>query len=383
MDKPQNEKDFLSSPRIIENYGFLHEIGVFRYINALNRDIRDYKNLIAGAADIFNRTSIDEIMDAAVWQISDRFLPSFIIFLWKPLQNKDDITLKGYRNYKVIETPLGFDSINAFEPFFQKHRKPVNYAALMAELNNESSATALSALLPELVVPILGPSGLYGLILVGSKMLGDAYAAQELDYIQQLMSFVSQAIQNHLHYEHSVRDVKTGLYNHGFFITRLTEEMARAKRADCASSLVAIDVDKFKNFNDRYGHIAGDRVLEHIALRIKQNVRTEDVPSRFGGEEFTILLPNADRNTAWSVAERLRVAIAEMRVPWSIPLPQVTISLGIATFDKNTGISAEELLNRADAALYRSKEAGRNRTSMWRSGLLFRVEYSHKAPLVI
>jgi diguanylate cyclase (GGDEF)-like protein len=378
MDKPQNEKEFLSSPRIIENYGFLQEIGVFRYINALNREIRDYKNLIAGAAEIFNRTCIDEIMDAAVWQISDRFLPSFVIFLWKPLQNKDDITLKGYRNYKVIETPLGFDSINAFEPFFQKHRKPVNYTELMAELNNESAAAALSALLPELVVPILGPSGLYGLILVGSKMLGDAYTAPELDYIQQLMSFVSQAIQNHLHYEHSVRDVKTGLYNHGFFITRLTEELARAKRVNCPSSLVAIDVDKFKNFNDRYGHIAGDRVLEHIALRIKQNVRTEDIPSRFGGEEFTILLPNADRDTAWTVAERLRGAIAGMQVPWPIPLPQVTISLGIATFDKNTSISAEELLHRADAALYRSKEAGRNRTSMWRSGLLFRVEYSHK-----
>jgi diguanylate cyclase (GGDEF)-like protein len=377
MDRAESEKDFLSNPQIIENYTLLQDIGVFRYIDTLSKEIRDYKNLIAGAADIFNRTSIDEILDAAVWQISDHFLPSFIAFLWKPLQNKDEVTIKGYRNYKIIDMPLHLDNINAFEPFFQKHREPVSYSTLIGELSSHGAVTALEKLRPELVVPILGLSGLHGLILVGHKMLGDDYTPPELNFLRQLMSFVSQAIQNHLHYEHSVRDVKTGLYNHGFFITRLTEEIARAKRAGCASSLIAIDVDRFKDFNDNYGHMAGDRVLEHIALMIKQNVRTEDVPSRFGGEEFNILLPNSDQDTALFVAERLRGAIADMRVPWTSALPQVTISLGIVTFTKDTDIPAEDILRRADAALYHSKEGGRNRTSVWQAGLLFRMEYPH------
>jgi diguanylate cyclase (GGDEF)-like protein len=378
MDNEQTEKDFLSNPQVIENYGLLRNIGVFRYIELLNKEIRDYKNLLAGAADIFIRTSIDEIMDAAVWQISDHFLPSFIVFLWKPLQNKDEVTIKGYQNYKTIDIPINLDNIGAFESFFQNHRRPADFAELMEKMTNPAAVTALSALQPELVVPILGPSGLYGLIMVGHKMLGDAYTAQELNFLQQLMSFVSQGIQNHLHYEHSVRDVKTGLYNHGFFITRLTEEISRAKRTGCSSSLIAIDVDNFKLFNDHYGHMAGDRVLEHIALRIKQNVRTEDIPSRFGGEEFTILLPNSDQDTALFVAERLRRAIADMQVPWNIPLPQVTISLGIVTFNKDVDIPADDMLRRADAALYRSKEEGRNRTSIWRPGLLFKMENPHK-----
>jgi diguanylate cyclase (GGDEF)-like protein len=223
---------------------------------------------------------------------------------------------------------------------------------------------------PEIVVPILGPFGLYGIILVGKKILDDEYTPEELYFLQLLMSFVSQAIKNHLHYEHSLRDVKTGLYNHGFFLTRLNEEVARTKRNGYNSSIIVMDVDKFKNFNDSYGHLAGDKVLEKLAQMIKQGVRSEDIPSRFGGEEFTVLLPHTDKVTVWTVAERLRTSIAEMQVPWEVPLPQVTISLGIYTFDENTGADVSSIIRRADEALYISKERGRNRCTMWNPGIV-------------
>jgi diguanylate cyclase (GGDEF)-like protein len=179
------------------------------------------------------------------------------------------------------------------------------------------------------------------------------------------MSIVSQALKNHLHYEHSLRDVKTGLYNHGFFMTRLSEEVARSRRNGHASSIIVIDVDKFKNFNDTYGHLAGDCILEQIALMIRQGVRTDDIPSRFGGEEFTVLLPQTDQETVWTVAERLRTSISDMQVNWNVPLPRVTISLGIYTFDDKSKISASEVIIRADEALYISKESGRNRSTVW------------------
>jgi diguanylate cyclase (GGDEF)-like protein len=228
---------------------------------------------------------------------------------------------------------------------------------------------SLDRLAPELMVPILGPSGLSGLILVGSKTTGDPYTQVELLFISQLMSFVSQAIQNHIHYEHSVRDVKTGLFNHGFLVPRLSEEISRVKRTGQAGSLIAIDVDKFKNFNDSYGHLAGDRVLEYIAGVIMKTVRSDDVPSRFGGEEFTILLPNTAVDEGFVVAERLRSNIAAMSVPWEIPLPQVTISLGLVSFDKDTDASTDDIIHRADEALYRSKEAGRNCITIWSADL--------------
>jgi diguanylate cyclase (GGDEF)-like protein len=383
MDKietSENEKEFLSNPKILENYSFLQEIGVFKHIDSLNREIRNYKSLFAGALEIFNRTSIDEIMDATVWQISDHFLPSFIVFLWKPLQNKEDVVIKGYQNYKMTDLNLHVETIAPFEPFFRKYTKPINFDLLSYEMGNSDEKDNLEALEsldklhPELVIPILGPSGLYGLVLVGRKILGEEYSAAELVYLQDLMAFVSQAIQNHLHYERTLRDVKTGLFNNGFLMTRLNEEIARSKRTGSCASVILMDVDKFKNFNDTYGHLAGDRVLESLAVTIKQAVRTEDVPSRFGGEEFTVLMPDTDKTAVWMAAERLRTAVAAMKINWDPPLPQVTISLGVFTFDQNTNLPAVEIIRYADEALYLSKERGRNRTTVWGAGLLAKIQ---------
>jgi diguanylate cyclase (GGDEF)-like protein len=358
--------NFLSNPQIIEHYSFLEDLGIFRYIDNLHREIRSYKNLLSGAVNIFNRTSIDDIMDATVRQISDLFLPSFVVFLWKPLQSKEEITIKGYQNYKIVDPGLKIDSIASFESFFLRYPKSVNYRYLLRQMKNNATLEAMVNVKPELIVPILGPSGLYGLILISRKLLEEGrYTQTELEFVDHLMSFASQAIQNHLHYEQTLRDIKTGLFNHGFFMTRLNEEIARIKRGDSSSSIIVMDVDNFKDFNDSYGHIAGDRVLEGIALKIKQGVRTVDIPSRFGGEEFTVLLPNTDKDTVWIVAERLRASIAGMTVPWTPVLPPVTISLGVYTFDKQTDISAIEIIERADEALYQSKNRGRNRTTVW------------------
>jgi diguanylate cyclase (GGDEF)-like protein len=378
-DRDEADQDFMANPKIMENYSFLQEIGVFKYIDSLNHEIRDFKSLLAGCLNIFNRTSIDEIMDATVWQISDHFLPSFIVFLWKPIQNKDEITMKGYRNYKPIAIDLRVDSITPFESFFSQYPKPINFDLLAYEIKNDEVIKPFEKVQPEIMIPILGPFGLYGIIVVGKKILEEGYSQTELLFLQQLMSFVSQAIKNHLHYEHSLRDVKTGLYNHGFFMTRLNEEIARAKRAGYASSIIVMDVDKFKNFNDSFGHLAGDKVLECLAVAIKQGVRTDDIPSRFGGEEFTVLLPNTDKATVWMVAERLRNNVASMHVPWDPPLPQVTISLGIHTFGQNPNSDedAADVIHKADEALYLSKERGRNRCTVWGSGLLFRIQNSN------
>ena len=108
-------------------------------------------------------------------------------------------------------------------------------------------------------------------------------------------------------------------------------------------------------------------------MAIRQSLRAEDIPSRFGGEEFTVLLPNAARSSAWMIAERLRLSIASMKVPWKTPLPQVTISLGICTFENNYNSDALEIIRRADEALYMSKNRGRNMTTMWGSGLMFKM----------
>ncbi|MDR2786674.1 MAG: GGDEF domain-containing protein [Treponema sp.] len=372
------EQEYLLNPQIIENYSFLQEIGVIKHIDYLNKELKKYQGLLFSTGEIFNCTTTDEIMDATVWQISDLYLSSFTAFIWKPLQNRDDVTIKGYQNHKLVDLHLNIENIIPLESFFRTNQEPVIYDKLKETLEKDPEAglilESFDRLGPELVIPIPGFKGLYGIILVGPKILTGKYAPSELFFLRQLMSFVSQAIQNHIHYEYSVRDVKTGLYNHGFFSTRFSEEVSRIKRTDYTSSLIVIDVDKFKDFNDNYGHLAGDKVLEYIARTIKQNVRNDDVPSRFGGEEFTILLPNTDKDIAWNVAERLRTSISSMVVPWDPPLPHVTISLGITSFNKENMAGPDEIIHRADEALYQSKENGRNRTTVWQGGLLFRLK---------
>ncbi|MDR2537530.1 MAG: GGDEF domain-containing protein [Treponema sp.] len=343
-------------------------------IDALKTEIHTYKKLFSSVLDIFNHTVLDAIMDSAVSHIVENSQLGFIVFLWRPFQNREDISIKVYKDCEIVDTRFHLETIAPFEPFFRDHPTPISLAELRARMNNHEAVDALLPVNPELVMPVQSPSGLYGLILIGEKEQGaqsEAFSSTKLAFLKQLMAFVSLAIQNHLNYDHSLRDGKTGLYNHSFFMTRLNEEISRIKRNSFASSVVVIDVDSFKRFNDHYGHMAGDRVLEHIAAIIKQSVRLEDVPSRFGGEEFTVLLPNTCADSAWFVAERLRVSIANLHVQWESNLPQVTISLGIFTFDESYDLTASEIISRADSALYESKRRGKNRTTMWKPGLQF------------
>ena len=370
----EEKRNFFSQPKIIENYSFLYEVGVFDHISYLEREIKTFKNLFVSMLDVFAHTTIEKIIDAAVLQVSNYSLPSSIVFLWKPLQYREKIAVKAYKKYKPVDLKLSINNINEFELFFQKYSKPIDYKLFLYEFGNNQALKDFDHLNPSLIIPILGPSSeLYGMVLMGKKVMGEEYGIAELTFIHHLMSFVSIAIQNNLHYEHSLRDGKTGLFNSGFFITRLNEEIVRTKRTGTESSVVILDVDRFKRINDAFGHIAGDRVLEDLAVTIKQVIRGNDVPSRFGGEEFTLLLPDSNRFQAFQMAERLREIVSQMKVAWEPPLPQITVSLGIFTFGKDTDLSAADIIGRADEALYMSKELGRNRSTEWGKGLLSKI----------
>ncbi|MDR1398520.1 MAG: GGDEF domain-containing protein [Treponema sp.] len=347
------------------------ELPTVSEIDALKAEIHTYKKLFSSVLDIFNHTVLDAIMDSAVSHIVENSQLGFIVFLWRPFQNREDISIKVYKNCEIVDTQFHLETITPFEHFFRENPAPISFAELHARMNKHEVVDALLPVNPELVMPVQSPSGLYGLILIGGKVQSEVFSSTGLAFLKQLMAFVSLAIQNHLNYDHSLRDGKTSLYNHSFFMTRLNEEISRIKRNSFASSVIVIDVDSFKCFNDQYGHMAGDRVLEHIAAIIKQSVRLEDIPSRFGGEEFTVLLPNTCAESAWFVAERLRVSIANVHVQWEPSLPQVTISLGIFTFDESYDLTAGEIISRADSALYESKRQGKNCTTMWKPGLQF------------
>lgn len=160
-------------------------------------------------------------------------------------------------------------------------------------------------------------------------------------------------------------DGLTGLHNHRYFQETLNNELLKSQRFKYKVSLLMIDIDHFKGFNDKYGHPQGDSTLKETAQLLKQTIRAYDVPARYGGEEFAVILPYADHIQALRVAERMRKSV--MGHPFPGPNVRenlsVTVSIGVATYPANARTKAE-LIDRADQALYLAKSEGRNRVCL-------------------
>ncbi|MFC3122713.1 GGDEF domain-containing protein [Agaribacter flavus] len=172
--------------------------------------------------------------------------------------------------------------------------------------------------------------------------------------------------------EISRRDGLTGLFNRRYFDEILTTEIGRAFRNHSNLSLILLDVDHFKEYNDHYGHVAGDNCLIEIAQHLSHLAqRKGDLIARYGGEEFAIILPNIDAQGAFSFAEKLQLYIQEKRIPHVTSkltyLRSITISLGVTTLPPLSKLSAEKLITRADKALYEAKRQGRNRVKYYES----------------
>ena len=170
--------------------------------------------------------------------------------------------------------------------------------------------------------------------------------------------------------ELAVRDPLTGAYNRRFFEEQLGMASARHRREGEPFAIAHIDIDNFKSVNDRYGHGVGDAVLKRLVIATNELIRPTDTLVRFGGDEFGLLLPNTEGETALAIVDRVRRSVA---VAPSEGLPSVTVSVGMASCPEH-GSVLDELLERSDAALYRSKRDGKNRST---------VSVAHRAPAVL
>jgi diguanylate cyclase (GGDEF)-like protein len=167
----------------------------------------------------------------------------------------------------------------------------------------------------------------------------------------------------------SITDPLTGLHNRRYLEARLTEELSRSKRYNYPLSFMMIDIDDFKVYNDSNGHQAGDRALEITAQCLRAALRKVDVASRYGGEEFSILLPQTSLEEAGVIADRIRRKIMTAPFPHgkTQPLGNVTVSIGLSTFSPALD-SAEALVRAADRALYHAKSHGKNRAYAYQGG---------------
>jgi diguanylate cyclase (GGDEF)-like protein len=197
-----------------------------------------------------------------------------------------------------------------------------------------------------------------------------SYEPEELRFLSTFAGTVSIAVDNARLYGEQARlaitDGLTGLFNHKYFHEALVGEVNRARRYGHPVSLILVDIDRFKSYNDAWGHQAGDVLLRTLAGIFKAAARQNDLAARYGGEEFAFVLPQSDKRQATAFAKRLCRAIERRRCEGEEILPggRLTISLGVAAFPED-GRQAAELVSRADQALYRAKNLGRNQVQAW------------------
>jgi diguanylate cyclase (GGDEF)-like protein len=201
-----------------------------------------------------------------------------------------------------------------------------------------------------------------------SRAAKHGFSEDDIRLLVLVANEVALAVQNARLYtrmkELSVRDELTGLYNRRHFQHVLQMEWKRVTRFKRPLSLLMIDIDHFKEFNDTFGHRHGDRVLRHIATTLAKNLREVDLVARFGGEEFVVLLPDTDKNGAIVVAEKLRRLVEGTRFDDVSNPHYLSISIGLSNFPEDAR-EMDDLIDHADIALYEAKDAGRNRVVVY------------------
>ncbi len=221
------------------------------------------------------------------------------------------------------------------------------------------------------ITPLIAKDIVVGVLLADNFI--NKRPIEEFD-LMPLTSFshqVAMTIENAKLYEKieylAIIDGMTNLYNHRYFMESLRDEIIRMSRyeKEAVLSVIMIDIDHFKHYNDKNGHLAGDSVLVEVGQILKNMTRKVDMASRYGGEEFIMMLPSTQKEGAVILAERIRIAVEEFPFQFGSRQPdgKLTISLGVSTYPED-GVTGEALVDSADRGLYMSKTAGRNKVSV-------------------
>jgi diguanylate cyclase (GGDEF)-like protein len=274
-----------------------------------------------------------------------------------------DLFYDDGKYYKDVKLPLegtlsGWVIKNQKELFLPDLREDVDLEGVKDYIIGKEK-TSLSWM----GVPLTG-ANVTGVIALGSYQ-PNAFDSADMELLSNLAQHIVVALDNtvrHAQVEEQARlDSLTGIYNHGFFLRKLAEQAAEASAANTPLSLIMLDIDFFKQYNDHYGHLVGDRVLKTLCTAIKHHIKQSDAVGRWGGEEFVISLPGTTIQQATQVAQRIGHTMASLRIEDreqnTIPVP--TVSQGIAVYPAEAD-EIYRLIDLADRRLYMAKARGRN-----------------------
>jgi len=327
----------------------------------------------AREVELLRAHSLGELFDRVVTGLRDAYgLDLVTLALFDPQHELRHLSGSETLTSAVIEDVHFIDSVSPLAPKLVQFDRPWlgSYDAIKHDLLVPASLGRGSVAL----IPLPRDNRAIGVITFGSRDVSRFTSDLAADFLAHLGVVVAISLENAVNRARLVRsgvtDFLTGWHNRRYFHNRLREELARAERTGKALACLMIDVDHFKEINDRFGHLAGDEALKEVARRAEAEIRAGDTGARFGGDEFAILLAGAEAPNAVKLAERIHHAVGAtpIRVHGGAHVT-VTLSIGLATAkpqprSHDYKALAERLIAEADAALYRAKSAGRNRVEV-------------------
>lgn len=249
---------------------------------------------------------------------------------------------------------------------------PITLNSLNYKFRGLPKIMAFETLSPSLIIPLRHKSRHTGILLLGERIdigeglnFSQTFSKYEIEQITAIATLSAIAINNASLLELTTTDMLTHLKLRHYFFTVLTDKYDIAISTKQCISVLMLDIDFFKRFNDTYGHACGDYVLQEVARIISEGIRAHDMAGRYGGEEFIVMLPNTEAGAAYMVAERIRSNIESFDFEYQGIHMTVTISIGVSVLQAESPAAALELVQEADRALYVSKDTGRNKVTLF------------------
>jgi len=333
----------------------------------LRRNIYNLHSLFEVSNELHSILELNRLINSTLLTLIGQFSCKSTLFIYAMKHNEmrmEVLNSKGFHHNEMVDL-----LVHKSDPVItelQNRPYPTSLKDLQEKVKASAGLTKFKDLKIGIVAPILINNFVEGLICLGPRVRKRSYTDEELEQLSILSNIISIAVANASLYREveqlSYTDAMTELHNFRYFELRLKEEVIRHKRNKTGISLLILDVDHFKNYNDTLGHQAGDEVLRNLGRVLKDTVRENDIVARYGGEEFAIILPAVDSQGALILADRIREKIEEFPFEQEEiqPLGKLTVSIGSAALPEDAS-DHKDLIFRSDTALYAAKKGGRNR----------------------
>lgn len=311
--------------------------------------------------DYSQTLSEEDILDSVIKNSSELFKDATRVLLYLVDTEKQELKLVRSRK-RELSFSIKAKKGDVFDRWVMKHRLPLlvediykDFRFSPEELDQGFNSIISASLTSEHKV--------LGILRIDNKDK-NKFTQSDLRFLDIIADLSSVSLQNAILYkkieELAIHDSLTGLYVHKYFVERLKDEVKSSLRNNMDICLLMLDLDDFKAYNDKYGHTAGDLVLKHISSILKSFTKPGDIVSRYGGEEFTLLLLNKGKDAGAKIAESIRQKINKTPLVLRREKTKLTVSIGVASCPSEEKM-ADELLRLADSRLYRAKKEGKNR----------------------